>query len=70
MLAAWHAPLESALKVTLLPPVFTRQSRIHSQSWKAGNYSNRWHNEVILRDVSEIDDEFLTWVRAAYAFTA
>jgi hypothetical protein len=32
--------------------------------------SNRWHNEVILKDVTEIDDEFLTWVRAAYALTA
>ena len=32
--------------------------------------SNRWHNEVILKDVTEIDDEFLAWVRAAYALTA
>lgn len=32
--------------------------------------SNRWHNEVILKDVTEIDAEFLGWVRAAYALTA
>ncbi|MGO4247916.1 DUF5655 domain-containing protein [Paenarthrobacter sp. RAF54_2] len=32
--------------------------------------SNRWHNEVIVKDATEIDAEFLSWVRAAYALTA
>ena len=32
--------------------------------------ANRWHNEVILKDPSEIDAELLTWIREGYAPTA
>jgi hypothetical protein len=32
--------------------------------------ANRWHNEVILKDPSEIDAELLTWIREGYAHTA
>ncbi|MCU1518761.1 MAG: hypothetical protein JWQ75_3482 [Pseudarthrobacter sp.] len=32
--------------------------------------ANRWHNEVILKDPSEIDAELLAWIREAYAHTA
>jgi hypothetical protein len=31
--------------------------------------ANRWHNEVILTDPSEIDTELLTWIREGYAHT-
>lgn len=31
--------------------------------------ANRWHNEVILTDPSEIDAELLTWIREGYAHT-
>jgi hypothetical protein len=32
--------------------------------------ANRWHNEVILKDPSEVDAELLTWIREGYAHTA
>jgi hypothetical protein len=31
--------------------------------------ANRWHNEVILNDPSEIDAEVLAWIREGYALT-
>jgi hypothetical protein len=31
--------------------------------------AKRWHNEVILKDPSEIDAEMLAWIREGYALT-
>jgi hypothetical protein len=50
--------------------VLTRQldsARIHRAERVS---ANRWHNEVILNDPSEIDAELLTWIREGYAHTA
>ena len=32
--------------------------------------ANRWHNEVILKNPSEIDAELLAWIREGHAHTA
>ena len=53
--------------VTRFRPAFTVHlwtRSLHSRS------ANRWHNEVILTDPSEIDAELLTWIREGYAHTA
>lgn len=50
--------------------VLTRQletGRIHrAERVSAG----RWHNEVILKDPSELDGELLAWVQEGYALTS
>ncbi|TAL41686.1 MAG: DNA replication protein DnaC [Salinibacterium sp.] len=32
--------------------------------------ANRWHNEVIVREISDLDAELREWMTAAYALTA
>jgi hypothetical protein len=31
--------------------------------------ANRWHNEIILKDPTEVDAELLTWIREGYTLT-
>jgi hypothetical protein len=50
--------------------VLTRQldsERVHRAERVS---ANRWHNEVILKNPSEIDAELLTWIREGYDHTA
>lgn len=45
--------------------------RIFSERiWRAVEpYPNRWTHHVLLRDVREQDDELISWIQAAYAFS-
>ncbi len=54
----------------LINIVLTRQldsERVHRAERVS---ANRWHNEFVLTNPSEIDPELLAWIREGYAHTA
>lgn len=44
-----------------------RSDRVHRAERVS---ANRWHNELILKDPSELDAELLSWIREGYDLTA
>ena len=59
-------PRRGGLLVNIVLARQLESARVHRAEHVS---SNRWHNEIILRDPSEIDAEFLAWMDEAYSLT-